>query len=208
MQLEKEQAVSRERNRIAQGIHDDIGSTVSSISIMSDLVLKSVNGDKQSAMISNIRETSISLMEKIDDLVWSIHPGNDSLFNLLVRIREIAIVLFEAKGIDYEIELPETIDSFYISIEHRQHIYLILKEAINNIVRHSKATKARIEISLLNENLSILISDNGKGFNKAQVSDRNGIKNMNNRAAEINGTIKIDSDADCGTIILLTVKIK
>ena len=130
------------RNKIAQDLHDDIGSTLSSISIISNIAIRDINSDRTKATMIEIKDSSMSLMEKMDDIVWSVNPRNDTLENLLLRIKRFATTLFEAKNIDYTINIQENINEVKLPMEWRQHIYLILKEAINNLVKYSEATLA------------------------------------------------------------------
>ncbi len=124
------------RNHIAQDLHDDIGSTLSSISILSNLALKSNHSGQTLATMHEIQNSSVNLMEKMDDLVWSINPRNDALENLLLRIKRVATVLFEARNIDYTIMIPANITEVKLPMEWRQHIHLILNEEIPNLVTY------------------------------------------------------------------------
>jgi hypothetical protein len=136
--------VERLRTRISTDLHDDIGSTLSSISILSDMVMHDAANGNSKEMLHEIKENSVNLMEKMDDIVWSINPRNDSLEKLLLRIKRFAAQLFEAKNIEYEIDISENIHSFKLPMEIRQHLYLMIKEAINNIIKHSQCTQAKI----------------------------------------------------------------
>jgi signal transduction histidine kinase len=194
------------RNKIAQDLHDDIGSTLSSISILSDLALKEKNIEQSNEVISEIKNNSITLMEKMDDIVWSINPKNDSLENLLIRIKRFATQLFEAKEIDYTIEIDDNIAEVKLPMDHRQHIYLILKEAINNLVKYSQATKAQIKVCCNNNLLELYVIDNGKGFVQQVSATGNGILSMKSRALLMNAQLIINSELNKGTEIFLKVK--
>jgi signal transduction histidine kinase len=194
------------RNKIAQDLHDDIGSTLSSISILSDLALKEKNIIQANEVVSEIKNNSITLMEKMDDIVWSINPKNDSLENLLIRIKRFATQLFEAKEIDYAIEIDEHIAEVKLPMDYRQHIYLILKEAINNLVKYSQATKAEIKVCCNNNLLKLYVSDNGKGFMQQKSITGNGILSMKSRALLMNAELIINSELNKGTEILLKVE--
>jgi len=194
------------RNKIAQDLHDDIGSTLSSISILSDLALKEKNIEQSNEVVSEIKNNSINLMEKMDDIVWSINPKNDSLENLLLRIKRFGIQLFEAKEIDYTIEFDEHIAQMKLPMDYRQHIYLILKEAINNLVKYSRATKAEIRVSCNNKTLELFVMDNGKGFVPQQSIAGNGILSMKSRAQLMNAELIIHAELNKGTEIVLKVE--
>jgi ligand-binding sensor domain-containing protein/two-component sensor histidine kinase len=200
--------VERLRTRISTDLHDDIGSTLSSISILSDMVMHDAANGNSKEMLYEIKENSVNLMEKMDDIVWSINPRNDSLEKLLLRIKRFAAQLFEAKSIEYEINISENIHSFKLPMEIRQHLYLMIKEAINNIIKHSGCTQANICIKNLHDNLLIKIHDNGKGFNASEISYGNGLINLKERALAIHANLAVQSQEITGTEIRIELKIK
>lgn len=147
-------------------------------------------------------------MEKMDDIVWSINPRNDSIEDLMLRIKRFASKLLEAKEIEYTIDIDDSIHNAKLDMETRQHIYLIMKEAINNLVKYSNCTKACIKVKYNNNYLKIEISDNGKGFNQQQIQLGNGIISMKKRAEAIHAQMKIDTELNKGTIVSLQTRIK
>jgi signal transduction histidine kinase len=195
------------RNKIAQDLHDDIGSTLSSISILSDLALRENSSAQTVGTINEIRDSSMMLMERMDDIVWSISPRNDSLENLLIRVRHFATTLFEAKGIDYSIEIQKNINEVSLPMDYRQHIYLILKEAINNLVKYADATQATLEVRFDPRQLTLSIRDNGLGFDSTAPSTGNGITGMHRRAQLMNARLAIHSEPGQGTSIRLQVAV-
>ncbi|MDP4283000.1 MAG: two-component regulator propeller domain-containing protein [Bacteroidota bacterium] len=200
--------IEKLRNRISLDLHDDIGSTLSSISILSEMAIRQKKESQTIEMLGVIKENSISLMERMDDIVWSINPHNDSLESLFLRIKSFAAKLFEAKEINYTIHINENLKHILLPMEYRQHIYLIMKEAINNLVKYSGCTEAEIDVRLYSSQLKVLIKDNGKGFNVGNYDTGNGLGSMKKRAEEMNATLDILSEADKGTAIVLSVKIK
>lgn len=200
--------LERLRSRISTDLHDDIGSTLSSISILSDIAAREKDQHQSGTMMQEIKHSSVSLMEKMDDIVWSINPRNDSIEDLMLRIKRFASKLFEAKEIDYTISIDDSIHKAKLDMETRQHIYLIMKEAINNLVKYSNCTKACIKVNYDNNYLKIEISDNGKGFNQQQIQLGNGIISMKKRAEAINAQMKIDTELDKGTTVSLRTRIK
>jgi signal transduction histidine kinase len=201
------------RNKIAQDLHDDIGSTLSSISILSGLALEERNSGHALETMSEIKDSSIMLMERMDDIVWSINPRNDSLENLLMRVKHFATTLFEAKEVDYSIDIQENIHEVRLPTDYRQHIYLVLKEAINNLVKYAKATKAEIRISFGKPDsgsppvLELSVWDNGRGFDASGQSRGNGIPGMRRRAELMNADLILQSAPGEGTLIVLRVTI-
>ena len=200
--------VERLRSKISTDLHDDIGSTLSSISILSDMVLKHKDDENAAGMLQEIKDNSINLMEKMDDIVWSINPKNDTLENLMLRIKRFASQLFEAKNIDYSIQISESIAHLKLSMEKRQHLYLIIKESSNNIIKHSNCSYAAISAIQNNGELVVEIKDNGKGFNTTQPSHGNGLLSLQQRAKLMNAQLAIRSANNEGTIITVHVKIK
>lgn len=196
------------RNKIAQDLHDDIGSTLSSISILSNLAIKERNRIQTISSMQEIKNSSITLMEKMDDIVWSINPRNDSLENLLLRIKSFATRLFEAKNIDYIISIQENIQEVKLPMDWRQHIYMILKEGINNLVKYSEATQASIGVNSRDNILEIYLRDNGRGFESTGVYTGNGLLSMKNRADMMQAELAIKSSVGQGTLVFLQLKIK
>lgn len=196
------------RNKISLDLHDDIGSTLSSISILSEMALRQNKEDKDIEMLQEIKQNSLSLMERIDDIVWSINPKNDSLENLFIRIKDFASKLFEAKELNYAIEIGEPAKQLHLSMEYRQHIYLIMKEAINNLIKYSNCSTAEIIVNSNHSLLNIIVRDDGTGFNPLLQTQGNGLLNMRKRATDMDAKLDITSPPKHGTTINLLVKIK
>lgn len=188
------------RNKIAQDLHDDIGSTLSSISILSDLAL-----NDRDRGLSEIKDSAILLMERMDDIVWSINPRNDSLENLLMRVRHFATTLFEARGIEYDISIQRNIDEVRLPMEFRQHVYLILKEAINNLVKYAGASYAAIKVGFDASVMELSVTDDGCGFDAENPADGNGVPGMRRRAGLMGADLRIRSSAGGGTFVGLRV---
>ena len=200
--------IEKLRNKISLNLHDDIGSTLSSISILSDIALHREKDPEAENMLAEIKENSIALMERMDDIVWSINPRNDSLESLILRVQSFASKLFEAKEINYKIHISEDIHNIHVKMEFRQHIYLIMKEAIINLVKYSGCTEAMINVTWQATTLTIIIHDNGKGFDISQSSYGNGLNSMRKRAKEIKAQIDIQSKRNEGTTVTLKARIK
>lgn len=206
-QLQQRLKLERMRSRISADLHDDIGSTLSSISIISEGVLQENDPAASKEMIREISDNAVQLMDKMDDIIWCVNPQNDSFQHLMLRIRKFAAAVFEARGIDYDIGIDQRIGDTSLPMEHRQHLYLILKEAINNLVKYSSATYAGINITMQGSLLVITVNDNGKGFNVKAEQHGNGLRNMQRRASLMKAKLTIESDA-AGTRIHLGSKIK
>ena len=144
----------------------------------------------------------------MDEIVWSINPRNDTLESLLLRVHRFGAQLFEAKGIEYEIEIEPGVRHLRLSMDNRQNLYLITKEVIINLVKFAGARKAHIRARAVRHALEVQISDDGSGFDQTVVQPGNGIINMKNRAAAMKATLKIDSTPGSGTTVTLTLKIQ
>ncbi len=204
--LSKLLALEMLRNKISTDLHDDIGSTLSSISILSQVAVNEKE-QKSKKMLAEINERSYLLMEKMDDIVWSISSQNDTIGNLFSRIQQFASTILEAKGIEYEFRIADKVKMMKIDMQRRQHIYLVLKEAINNLIKYSECSTVSIVALYTNGTLKIDINDDGKGFDTTQPSHGNGLVNMQKRAREIRGKLNIVSNPGMGTTLSLVVQI-
>jgi two-component system sensor histidine kinase UhpB len=192
------------RNKIASDLHDDVGSTLNSISIYSEVAKQ-----KSPAVVDeleHIGDASRKIIEVMSDIVWTINPKNDTFENIIDRMSSIAYNLLKAKNIEHTFRADEGLGEFKLSLESRRNFYLIFKEALNNLVKYSNANRAFI--SLTNENglIKLSIRDNGLGFDVLQTSRGNGLLNMKNRAAEMKAQLNIESEKGNGAHIELTFK--
>ncbi len=202
-------AIERIRERIASDFHDDIGSALSSISIFSEVADKQlkqqVPPEQTREIIGHISFHSRAMLDAMDDIVWAVNPQNDHFNDLAIRMREFAIPLLEARNIRFEINVQEDILGTRLKMEARKNIFLIFKESINNILKHADCSAIEVAVNKLNNQLELIISDNGKGFDINAPHSRNGLKNMQKRAGEINGTINVTSQPGSGTVTRLVV---
>lgn len=196
--------VQRIRNRISADLHDEIGSSLSSISILGAMANQTLpSGHPSGSMVERIVSEARQVSGSLDDIVWSINPHNDALSNLIARMNRYAAELFEASGIHYTIHIPDDIRQLKLPMEKRQDFYLIFKEAVNNLVKHAQATEATIRIHVDNRQLHLLISDNGVGFDPMKATDRSGLRNMHARAQKLQGKLTIQATPKNGTTLKL-----
>ena len=195
--------MERMRMRIASDLHDDIGSTLSSISMLSEMASRQ---DKEAILVkalNKIGENSRNVLNSMDDIIWSVNPQNDSLSNLVVRLREYAISVCESKNILFLMNVDEVINNMKLDPNERRNIFLIVKEAINNAVKHSECTRLSVAFTLNRKQLEIKVSDNGCGFDPSIRGVRNGIANMERRAKQTGLELSIKSEQNNGTILSL-----
>ncbi|MES2266940.1 MAG: two-component regulator propeller domain-containing protein [Bacteroidota bacterium] len=198
------------RNKIASDLHDDIGSALTSISIFSEVADQQLKGhgiQDTREIIGHIAYHSRAMLEAMEDIVWAVDPRNDQFNDLFIRMREYAIPLLEARSIDFNIIMDERVEKVPLLMAYRRNIYLIFKEAINNILKHSDCSKISAIINKESKLIVMTITDNGKGFDSSVQNKRNGLKNIRKRAEEMNAQIDIISSVGGGTVIKLIINI-
>jgi len=207
--------LERVRARIATDLHDDIGSSLSQIAILSEVVKQhpAITHQELAHMLTQIADMARGLVDGMSDIVWSIDPRRDDLSNLVQRIGQFAFDVLGVKGIAWELQtLPQSV-TVKLTPEQRRHIYLIFKEAITNIVRHANCTSVLLTIKVADHRLVAEIHDNGCGFDSAHPSDGlvrggHGLENMQARAAQLGGQLRIDSAPGRGTHLTLSVPLR
>jgi two-component system, NarL family, sensor histidine kinase UhpB len=197
--------IEKVRNNIARDLHDDMGSALSSINILSQVALVEKNGNTQS-YLQRIGEQSARMMEDMGDMVWSINPRNDSMSQVLIRMREFASEIFESKNIEY-LFTESGIEHVTLNADQRKNLFLIFKETINNAAKYSQANKIEINLHQQEHTLVMFIKDNGQGFDKQKVKAGNGLRNLRERAKEINASLVLKSKVGAGTEVNLKVPI-
>ncbi len=195
--------VERMRARIASDLHDEIGSTLSSISLISEMVRKKDYDSELTKALNKIGIDSREVLNSMDDIIWSVNPKNDSLSYLVTRLREYAIPVCESKNITFDMHIDKAIHTLKLEMEQRRNIYLITKESINNAVKYSGCTLLTVVFNIVHKQLEINITDNGCGFDPTLCGSRNGIINMKRRAAQIGMRFSIQSEKNAGTHITL-----
>jgi signal transduction histidine kinase len=194
----------RIRKQIARDLHDDMGSTLSSISILSQVAEKElVNANVVTkGLLGKITQNSQRMLDTMNDIVWTTQPVNDSLESITIKIREFAAEMLDAKDIKYQIDVCEEILSQKLPPNHLYNFYLIVKEAINNIAKYAEAKNVKVAIKRINEKLLLTITDDGVGFEKNTVKGTgNGLKNMQKRSLDLGGALQIKSWVGQGTEI-------
>jgi two-component sensor histidine kinase len=188
------------RDRIATDLHDDIGTTLTNISILSELSKKNLHKEEAGTFLDRIAEEVHNSSQALDDIVWSINTKNDTLEQTVARMRRYAAEVFDAANIAYSLQLDEQFEKYKLNMEQRRDCFLIFKEAINNIYKHANAKRVEIKVWIEKGHLYMIIRDDGKGFDTTTVTHRNGIKNIHNRIEKWNGTITMNSVKGEGTV--------
>jgi ligand-binding sensor domain-containing protein/two-component sensor histidine kinase len=212
LRVQKLLHIEKVRNRLARDLHDDMGSTLSTINILSSIALQqnSLDEAKRKQYLTTISQSTHQMMEAMDDIIWSINPVNDSIGRIVARMKETAGSVLEPKQIDYRFETDPAVLELHLSMESRREIFLIFKEALNNIVKYAACSLVVVELSKKGSELMLTISDDGVGFTVPQPGSTvrgNGLKNMHIRAANVKGKLSVDSEPGKGTAVNLLLPI-
>lgn len=196
------------RSRIATDLHDDIGSTLTNINILSELSKKNIDHKREANIFLNriAEEVNIS-SQALDDIVWSINKENDTVEQTVARMRRYAAEILEAANIHYSLHSDKEIANRKLNMEIRRDLFLLFKEAINNIYKHAKATHVEISVWLEKKNLQLQIRDDGTGFDTTAPTHRNGIKGMHARVKKWKGHANIKSEPGKGTLLHISLPV-
>jgi two-component system, NarL family, sensor histidine kinase UhpB len=199
--------IERMRNHIAQDLHDDIGSTLSSINIISKMGSLNPMNENATSNFAQIEDHSGKMLSQMADIIWSINPGNDTLHEVMLHMKEFAAEILEPKNIEYYFSLIGNAENQKIDAGIRKNLFLIFKEALNNAMKYSHCTVIKIELALVASRLTLDIIDNGDGFSMEEVKMGNGLNNMKQRALLMNGQFQINPTKGRGTQLSLSVRI-
>ena len=194
------------RNQIAADLHDEVGSSLSSIHMLSQMAAQPGNESSHQQILEKMTTNSKETMDKMGDIVWMIKPGDQETGTLKQRIEAFAYEMAGAKNIALVLQIDD-IQHLKLSMENKKHIYLIFKEAINNTVKYSGTEKIVVTTVLKHKKFFLDIKDFGKGFDVKQIQKGNGLDNMQNRATAIRGQLYIRSDIENGTTIQLQIPV-
>ncbi len=207
LRAEKEKEKSLMRNQIAADLHDEVGSNLSSIALQSRLMMNGSMLDTNSKeQLQNITDIAGTTTDTIRDIVWFINPYHDNSEDLLIRMKELASKMLV--NLDYTFTSNKEYEHIFDllpDLNKRRHVYLIFKESLNNIVKHSTADKVMISLKEKDKKFEMTITDNGKGFDEELITKGEGLRNIRNRAAQIGAQILIESKEGEGTKIVLQV---
>ena len=207
IRLRSKQALSNIRDKISRDLHDDIGASLSSLNIYASIAQSQIeqNLPKTKEMLGKISEQTVNLLENMDDIIWSISTHSAQHGSLDTRIKNYGADMLGYRdiGIDYDFD-PNIADAMQNTLA-RKNIWLICKEAINNLAKYSEAKQVKISAKLLSGFLEIKIGDDGKGFDKGSPYHGNGLINMRTRCEEIGGEYNILSSPGKGTVVKLRI---
>lgn len=208
--LERQRAMERERSRIARDIHDDLGASLTRITMLSDPTQPTASNN-----INTIYQTARNLTRAMDEIVWAVDPKHDSLDSLAMYLGKFAGDFLRPFGIRCRLELPIELPALPLRAEVRHNLFLAFKEILNNVVKHSKATEVHIALALEPGQFTLTVQDNGRGFiggeaaspQPDRISNGNGLANIRRRMLELKGQCEIVSNPGSGVTVRLTLHI-
>jgi len=195
------------RRRIATDLHDDIGSSLTQISILSEVLRQRVDASEVAVAepLSMIADSSRELVDSMSDIVWAINPQKDYLRDLTQRMRRFASDVFTIREIEFSFDAPTT--EVEIGANIRRELFLIFKEAIHNVIKHADCSFVEIVLAARGSELELIVRDDGRGFEPGDpASDGHGLASIRERAAGIGGSAEITT-GEAGTVVRASVPI-
>ena len=205
--LEQENVLQRERARIAKDIHDDLGARMTQISLLAELTEQAIHDPQQArGQVSQIAGLTRQGMKSLDEIVWAVNPRNDTLADLLDYAGQYAVGFLQTAGIRCRVDFPSPPPVCRIAADVRHGLFLAVKEALNNAVKHSQATEVGLRVTVNNGSMDWRIEDNGRGFERvADNALADGLRNMQQRLAELGGACSIETRPGNGVKIVFSV---
>ena len=207
-------AVERVRMRIAADLHDDIGGSLSRISIQSEVACREAAalGEQPRRRLVEVADSARGLVDALGDIVWSVDPRRDDLVSVCRRIREYADDVFSDSGVRWAYAASGKLESVQLDPQTRRNLFLLLKEAVTNVARHARARSVSLKIELTNHKLRVELQDDGRGFDTTalepgDLSDHHGIASMRARAEQLGATLTIESSPASGTMLRMQLPI-
>ncbi|MFZ5948695.1 MAG: histidine kinase [Stygiobacter sp.] len=209
-EIERREAIQKERERISKDMHDEIGSSLTQIAVLSELAIRDIDHKSSTEeIIKKISRVSRQVVDNISEIVWAINPKNDSLDNLAAYLREYAADLFDSKGINCTIAFSEISSNIPLQSELKRNIFLAVKETFNNIIKHSNAKNVYFSFTLTKNKITISIKDDGIGFEMNNSKPKgNGLINIQSRIKECGGLVSIHSEIGHGTELKFEILLK
>jgi signal transduction histidine kinase len=203
--VQRQREMERERTRIAQDLHDELGTSLTQISMLSALAYREQTPSTEArGIIQQVRGRAREMVTALDEIVWAVNPKNDSLIELVNYFGHFADEFFRPTSIRCRLDIPKELPNRPVTAELRHHLFLAFKEAANNAARHSGATEVRVRVETRETSVVISLEDNGCGFEERVTSDQrrgNGLTNMKQRLETVGGHTQIQSIVGQGTLV-------
>lgn len=199
MRLASERALTRMRLRIASDLHDEVGSNLGSIALMSEMI------PNTGAEVDEIQRVAVQTAGSLREIVWFLDPAGDDASGFILRMKDTARLLLH--GIAFEFLSEDERSGVRLPLNLRRNVFPMFKEILHNIAKHAGATHVRIVVKITSRQIQLLVEDNGKGFDESLAQRGNGLKNLRRRGAELHGKLQIESGAGHGTRVILTAPV-
>lgn len=210
--LRQQEALERERARIARDLHDQLGASLTQVALLGELVESDKNEpDEVESHAQQISQTARETTRVLDEIVWAVNPRNDTLDGLITYFCKNAQEYLSLAGLRYRQEVPDQLPETTLPPEVRHNVFLAANEAVTNVVRHAQAGEARVRVRLTDGHLILEIEDDGRGpaeAGTAEVRGRHGLDNMRRRMQEVGGRFRLESRAEGGTSVRLEVPLR
>jgi signal transduction histidine kinase len=208
--VEQERALEHERTRIARDIHDDLGARVTKIGMLTAQAERQAqSAGSLPPQLREIALTAREMVEAMDATVWAVNPRNDTFNHLANYLVHYVQEFFRYSPVACRLDLPTELPDWPVSAEVRHNVFLVVKEALNNVARHAAASEVRLELNLTEATLRIAVRDNGRGFSPSELQHRgNGLPNMGQRLQQLGGRLLVESAPGAGTCITLELKLQ
>lgn len=202
-QLDEKNALIAIREKISRDLHDEIGSSITNINVLNELARRNVNHEPGTALLylSQTGSHIQNISDNLSDIVWSLQPAHDDTSQLIGRMKRYAADMLAGSNIQYNVDISDSLRDTAMHMQMRHDFYLVFKEAINNIVKHSGATRVNINIKNTAMSIEMEISDNGNGGSVSHTAGGNGLKNMKHRVEQHGGTFRINQSPESGTCL-------
>lgn len=197
--------IERLRVRIAADLHDEVGSNVASIALLSKLGQRAAAPGSEGRELTEINRIAEQTAQNIREIVWFINPDYDTLPEMIARMKDVANTMLG--GLEHHFDAPNDAEPVRLSLEFRRDIFLVFKETLHNIVKHARATRVDIQIKESKGQFHLRIRDNGVGFEEKTSAGGNGLKNLRLRMAQLGGRVEVRSQPGCGTTVSLSARI-
>lgn len=201
-EFERHRAIEEERSRISSELHDDLGGGLTAIRLMSEMMKIKTQEPSDRNVFGKISDSSNDLIQKMNEIVWALNSNHDNLQSLISYSRQYAVSYLDDLGIQSHVSVPDSIPSINISGNNRRTIFLLVKEALNNVAKHAQASKVNIAIHI-DERLKISVHDNGRGINLMKHTYGNGLNNMRKRVEGLKGSFELANHE--GTNVIFTI---
>jgi ligand-binding sensor domain-containing protein/two-component sensor histidine kinase len=197
-------AIEKLKTKLASDLHDNVGASLTEISILSEVVLQKSNGSHTPKELKNISDISRQLVDTMSDIVFVVNPERDSLYDLIIKLKDSYNDFFNSIDISFKVNNIDKTNDIKLPMDFKQNLLLIFKEGINNCIKHSHCKKIMLDARIDGNSIEMILRDDGFGFDINDVSRGNGLKNIESRAAKIKGTVKWSSSPGKGTVLTFT----